>query len=575
MKRNLLTICCLAALTLTKAQTPELIWAKSFSGASKDNGTSIAVDASGNVYNTGTFQDVVDFDPGSEIYNLISTPTGNPDFVATDVFISKVDAAGNFLWAKNIGSNVGDYGWSIAVDTAGNVYTAGNFKGLADFDPGSAKFELAAEGSWDIFISKLDASGNFVWARSMGGTEFEAAISIALDGAGNIYTTGNFNGTTDFDPGSSTFYLTSAGVGDIFISKLNADGNFVWAKSIGGVSYDGGKSIKINESGNVYVTGYFTGTADFNPGTGVSNLVGFGNQDAFIIKLDADGNFNWAKNFGGNSSKVDGRSISLDASGNVYFTGDFSGKVDFDPGTGVFEKTASGILDTYISKLNASGEFVWTKILGGISADISGFSLVLDASANVYSTGNFAGTVDFDPGIGVTNLTSSSEADIFLSKLDASGNFKWASAMGGQFFDHANSIALDASNNIYITGAYIGTADFNPRPGVYNLNSTWSSSDIFVAKYGQTTGAIKESITLNNISFYPNPNQGILNIELNRGKYSEIKLEIINSMGQVVLVETISSAQASINIQHLSSGLYMIKAFHKNEIIDIERILKQ
>jgi len=141
------------------------------------------------------------------------------------------------------------------------------------------------------------------WAKSMGGTNLEESVSIAVDDSGNIYTTGYFQGTTDFDPGLGTFNLTSAGVQDIFISKLDASGNFVWAKSIGEISTDIGYSIAIDVSGNVYTAGYFYGTADFDPGAGTFNLTSAGGQDIFISKLDASGNFVWAKSMGGISTE--------------------------------------------------------------------------------------------------------------------------------------------------------------------------------------------------------------------------------------------------------------------------------
>ena len=146
------------------------------------------------------------------------TSTGNED-----IFISKIDAAGNFLWAERIGEIARDYGKSIAVDGSGNVYTTGNFQGTVDFDPGAGTSNLTSTGLDDIFISKLDAAGKFLWAKSMGGTSEDFGSYIAVDGSGNVYTTGWFKGTIDFDPGAGTSNLTSKGNSwDIFISKLDS-----------------------------------------------------------------------------------------------------------------------------------------------------------------------------------------------------------------------------------------------------------------------------------------------------------------------------------------------------------------
>src|SRR5262249_14945501 len=159
-----------------------------------DIGYSIAVDASGNVYTTGFFHGTVDFDPGSGTKNLVATGSN------TDIFISKLDASGNYVWAKKIGGNTADIGYSIAFDASGNVYTTGSFQGTVDFDPGTGTQNLVASGSTEIFISELDASGNFVLAKHMGGGLYGYGQCIKVDASGNIYTTGYFSGTADFDP---------------------------------------------------------------------------------------------------------------------------------------------------------------------------------------------------------------------------------------------------------------------------------------------------------------------------------------------------------------------------------------
>jgi len=222
-----------------------------------------------------------------------------------------------------------------------------------DFDPGSGTFNLTSAGEADIFISKLDSSGNFVWAKQLGGTSIDIGYSIAVDVSGNVYTTGFFYGTADFDPGPGTFNLTSAGYFNIFISKLDASGNFVWAKKLGGPSNNRGNSIAVDASGNVYTTGYFRGTVDFDPGSGTFNLTSAGNSDIFISKLDASGNFAWAKKLGGTSIDI-GYSIAVDVSGNVYTTGSFEGTADFDPGSGTFNLTSAGSADIFVHKMSQS-----------------------------------------------------------------------------------------------------------------------------------------------------------------------------------------------------------------------------
>lgn len=471
---------------ITIAQGLVFDWAKRFGGPAVDMGSAIAVDALGNVYTSGSFHGTVDFDPGIDTFNL--TSTGSNIF-----FISKLDANGNFIWAKNIGGSTIATSQSIGIDALNNIYATGSFSGTADFDPDpTGVFNLTAAGGSDIFICKLDANGNFIWAKQMGGASSDLGISIKTDLSGNIYTIGNFHLTADFDPGPGVFNLTSAGSGDIFVSKLDTGGNFIWAKQMGGTSNDDGHSLALDNSGNIYTTGFFQGTADFDPGPGTFNFSA-GAMDIYITKLNPDGNFIWAKQLGG-SSFDRGYSIVLDESNNVYTTGFFSLTSDFDPSAGTFNLTSAGGYDIFISKLDSSGSFVWAKRFGAASAD-QGYSIALDAGNNIYSTGFFNQTVDFDPGIDTFNLTPKLGANVFLSKLDEDGNFIWAKQLGGRFIDQGSSITVDPIGNVYTTGHFYDTADFDPGIEVFNLISN-GNVDVFVHKMSICIDSIHSSSIL-------------------------------------------------------------------------------
>ncbi len=389
-------------------------WTKQFGGTGGTaNGCSITTDANGDVYTIGTFSLTVDFDPGPGVFNLT---TGG------STFILKLDANGNFVWVKQveIGTLIGR-GFLIAVDAADNVYTTGTFFGTVDFDPGPGLFDLSSILR-SAYVSKLDATGNFVWAKQItgaGDTDEASSFAIALDDSGNIYTTGSFIGTVDFDPGAGSDIL-SANTENAFISKLDASGNFIWARQMGGTGTNEGLSIALDSMGGVYTTGYFTGTVDFDPGAGVFNLSAAGNDDIFISKLDAAGNFSWAKKMGG-SAADEGFSIRADASGNNYTTGYFTDTLDFDMGTCLPKIVSTGGRDIFISKSDATGNFLWTKQIGGSGTD-QGFSIAVSAPQNIYTTGYFSGAVDFDPGIGVYNLNSGGPYDFFLQKMSPCAN---------------------------------------------------------------------------------------------------------------------------------------------------------
>lgn len=390
--------------------------------------------------------------------------------------------AQNFQWGKRMGGTSWCQGNSIAVDGFGNVYTTGFFTGTVDFDPGVETYDLTGGGSFDIFIVKLAAGGNFVWAKRMGGTFECKGKSIAVDGTGNVYITGFFMGTVDFNPGAGISNLTSVGEQDIFIAKLDTEGNFVWAKSMGAASYDSGTSIALDGFGNVYTTGNFYQSVDFDPGLGTSNVTSVGWSDMFILKLDETGNFVWVKSVGGFFGSVHGNAIALDDSNNVFTTGYFQGSepIDFDPGAGTSFFLIPGVNgNIFISKLDSAGNFVWAKSMGGLDHD-EGKSITVDSYGNVYTIGTFKGTADFDPGTDTINLTSAGLEDIFISKFDALGNLNWVKSIGGPSYDFGFSIALDGSNNVFSTGYFVGTTDFDPGMGISNLTTAGGSGNVFI-----------------------------------------------------------------------------------------------
>jgi hypothetical protein len=452
---------------------PSLQWVKQTTGTSNNSaGQGVVTDQDGNVYTTGYFENTVDFDPGPGVFNLTS-------FGDSDAFILKQDAAGNFIWAKQLGGTLYDGAYSICVDALGNVITVGDFVGTSDFDPGMGTFNLTSSGGWDFYVSKLDASGNFVWAKKIGGTSNDRSYSVIVDDTGNIYTAGYFNSSVvDFDPGVAIFNLSNLGGLDAFILKLDAAGNFVWAQKISGTGAEVIKGISLDNSGNIYSTGSFSGTTDFNPGAGTFNLTSVvASTDAFILELDVAGNFVWAKQLGGNGFD-EGAAIVVDNSGNILTSGRFNGSIDFDPGVGTFNLTSNGVQDAYISKLDATGNFIWAKSFGGSSAE-TGASIAIDSWDNVYCTGTFENTVDFDPGVGVFNLTCVGSKNTYVIKLDEPGDFQWAIQYGNLIGSNQGyGITTDTLDNVITTGYFNSVTDFDPGIGITNLTTTLATAYI-------------------------------------------------------------------------------------------------
>ncbi|MBA3665018.1 MAG: SprB repeat-containing protein [Bacteroidetes bacterium] len=399
--------------------------------------------------------------------------------VLLSLISSMVFCQQNLSWAKALKGN--SKGTCITSDQNGNVYTAGGFSGVVDFDPGPGVVNVTSIGSSDIFITKFDPSGNLLWARNMGGgSSASSATSIKFDVNNNIILTGLFSQSVDFDPGAGVFNLSSNGTQDIFVMKLNASGNFIWAVACGGLYLDSPSSCESDIGGNIYLTGTFESTVDFNPGVGVYNLTPNGQKDIFILKLNTSGNFVWAKNIGG-AYDDGGESIHMDALGNLWSTGYFGNVVDFDPGPGVYNLVNNPNYGTYILELDAAGNFILACALTTANGTINGLSIKSDSQGNIYSTGFFNGSVDFDPNSGVYNLNSLGSNDAYVLKLDPVGNFVWAKLLGGTAIDVGYSLAIDSISNLYITGSFQGTADFNPGAGTYTLASN-GNNDSFITK---------------------------------------------------------------------------------------------
>jgi hypothetical protein len=469
-----------AMLVCSFANAQTYQWAKSIGGNNGEGGNSIAVDASGNVYVTGYFAATSDFDPGVGTVNLTSNGV-------YDIFFAKYDSNGNYLWAKSIGSTSSDYGNSITVDASGNVYITGYYQATADFDPGTGTANLTSVAGWDAFFAKYDSNGNYIFAKSIGGTTNQTGRHITLDASGNIYIAGYFGGTMDFDPGPGVASSTSAGNLDTYFAKYDNNGNYLWGKSIGGTSVEDCYNIKVDAGGNVYVAGFFSLTVDFDPSIGTANLTSAGGHDIFFAKYDNNGNYLWANRVGAANDDT-GKDIAIDASGGIYITGDYQGTADFDSGSGIANLTAAGMNDIFLTKYDASGNYLWAKSIGGTNDD-NCYSIGIDGGENIYLTGVFDGTADFDPSAATATITTIGMADIFIAKYDNNGNYIWAKNMGSTNNEYSNCITVDAAGIFYITGQYGSTVDFDPGAGTATLTSVVGTTDTFFAKYFSCTTA--------------------------------------------------------------------------------------
>jgi hypothetical protein len=482
------------------AQNRKFEWVKTIGAPSfYEYGISMVIDSNKSVIVTGSFRDTTDFDAGPGIFNMVSK--GSPD-----IYITEYDTSGKFKWAKQIGGIENDEVYRIQIAKNGDLLVLGFFHGTADFDPGVAVFNLTSNSGASGFLLRLDNNGNFISAKKLPyGTN-----NIDIDPAGNIILGGEFFTTQDFDPGPGIYNLTTYGpIGqqwDMFIEKLDPDGNFVWVKQIRNLAESQNQQycLKVDVEGNILLGGSYSSTMDFDPGPDSVSLSGTGFYKAFILKLDNDGNFKWVKQFPGNDYGSLVNSLATDKLGNVYSTGTFFGIADFDPGPAVFP--LNSVRSCFISKLDKSGNFLFAKSLSnGLS---TGQVLTLDSSNNLYVSGGYEFGTDLDPGPGVYSTIGTG---IFVDKLNENGNFIW----GAGYYSNTNSfqtryadIKVDILKNVYLTGAFISEVNFDPGPGIFNVTAAGNTFDMFLHKLSQCGNTLKQinvqscgSYTLNGITY--------------------------------------------------------------------------
>jgi hypothetical protein len=316
------------------------------------------------------------------------------------------------------------------------------------------------------------------WTKVHGSSGLDEGRAVVVGSDGSIYYAGIFAGTIDADPGAGVVNLTSNGSNDMFIVKFDAAGNLQWARSIGGTLEESASDINLDNSGNIIVTGTFESTVDFDPSGATSNLTGLGNVDAFVLKLDSDGIFIWAKAITGAGGPESAYHVVIDAADNIHVTGYFSSTVDFDPNAGTNFITSNGASDIYILKLSSSGNYIWVKSFGAGASDQPSESF-LDASGNIYNVGFFQGIVDFDPSGATFDITAAGGFDSYILKLDINGSFVWAKALQGSSNEVIYSLDATSNGDIVVAGYFTGTVDFDPGIGTTYKSSVGNNDAFF------------------------------------------------------------------------------------------------
>jgi hypothetical protein len=422
------------------------VWSKGWGGSLDDEGNALAVDASDNVLFGGYVTGPVDLGCG-------------PLPIAAGVdagLLMKLTPAGNCTWSKAFGDKAQMVG--VAVDPSGNVLTTGMYG--VDINLGNGL--VTSLGGNDGFIAKFDALGNHLWSKTFGDAAAQSPDSVATDASGNVIAYGYFSGTVDFGGGA----LGSAGGLDLYLAKFSPTGTHLWSKRFGDASnQQTAHGLAVDASGNILITGTAYGTVNFG---GVS-LTTLGGGDVFVAKLDSSGNHLWSKRFGDATNQV-GSGIATDAAGDVYLSGYFLGTMNF----GGANLSTLGGADTYLAKLDPSGNHLWSMRGGGLSNQ-SAVNVAVDPFGNVSIIGVLTGSGSFGGG----TLTSAGGTDILVAKYDPSGNHLWSKSFGDPGTQGVKGLTTDSAGSLLLTGILTGAVDFGGGAIVGN-----GGEDVCLVKLG-------------------------------------------------------------------------------------------
>lgn len=534
-KRKVITILILFLTLSGFAQNPN--WLKSLEYVNNSEYNSLEVDNQGNLYTVGFYQD-------PNYINLSS--------------IQKYDPLGSLLWEKQVTSPSGLKIHQLTLDLEGNIYAIGHIVNSVNISISSGYLV------YQMVVQKYDFSGNLLWSKNIGESNKTNNITnIVTDTLGNVCIAGSFGKTMDFDPSSSVYNLQPSynNRSTTFVEKLDSAGNFIWAKTIGGTGRVFVKGVTIDAQANVYLVGEYEGQADFDPSADSSYLNSVGQYDIFIQKLDASGNFIWAKSMGGVESDVV-NDIVVDVLGNVYTTGGFTGMVDFDPSIAIFEmgSTNGNGGDMYVQKLDSAGNFIWARSITGPDPD-EGEALALDNLGNIYITGLFSIQILSGPNPNDPLLMAKGHRDVFLQKLDLAGNLLWNKVIGDTGFDSGTGIVVDAQNSVYVLGRFENKLDTNFYGTPVNITHNGAATGIFIHKL--SSGTINSVDVYNNntlaVNLYPSPTYNDLRLVLDI-PCETVNVSVFNTQG--ALMQELSYPYSKVynfSLDAYTGGVYFVR----------------
>ncbi len=553
-----------SAFLVSYAQSPNWQWARNAAGIPgySDAASANCTDASGNILVTGFF-----YSPTITFGSIVLTNTSINGLA--DIFVAKYGPSGNVLWAKSAGGIWEEEAFGISTDADNNVLVTGHFTSTS-FTIGNTTLTNVTGGN-SMFVTKLDSSGNVLWAKQSVGTDTDRGVSVATDMHGNVLVTGYFE-----SPGITfgTVVLTNASAySDIFIVKYNAAGSVLWAKREGGAQGESGKDISCDTNGNIVVGGNFAGQSFSIGGNLLSNTGSPTTRDVFFAKYDSSGNVLWAKCAGGIYNDFTW-GIRTDATNNILLTGFFESPSITFSGIPLINTCGTCVHDDiFIVKYNASGNFLWAKAAGGSSTDRS-YSIGTDLNGNSYLSGALASpSIAFGSMVLTVppNCPGPACDPMFIVKYDSNGDAVCAETFfSGGGWAYGNAICADHFGNAFISGSF----QTNPYIIGNDTLSLSASATVFTAKFTcGATGVNETAGSSNHLEVFPNPFSNQLKIITGLVK-QKAELEVYDVFGRTIYFQKFLTGNSMLNTGNWQKGIYLLKLNTGVEEI-VKKIVKE
>ncbi|GAB5558134.1 MAG: hypothetical protein SchgKO_23470 [Schleiferiaceae bacterium] len=492
MKRLPILLVFLSIFSFQTLWSQQHVWSKSFGGSLDEHAYAITTDNQGNIYIGGSFKSWGIYPQGIQVDSLLCQGE-------SDAFIQKRDSSGSVLWTRGWGGGDVDYIFDIAIDSQGNVYTAGTFSSdSVDFDPSGATHYKSNQGYSDGFLHKLDKDGNFHWVKTYSTTSSDKVTSLAIKD-------------------SSLFVVGQRGP-SVFLEKLDLDGLFDWD------------------------------TKNFASPVGLSTRMGLNPNDQLVVSSGGSGNMKvtgidtsgtnlWQRTSTSTESLI-AENMAIDREGNIYLTGNFGGTTQFNiNGTGQSVTTATFLEDIFILKLDSQGIFEWVITYTTIPyQEKAGLALATDSMGNVYAGGFIRGSTNVNPS-GTHFLETNGLSDIYIVKLNSYGHLLWGLSTGGPQFETIFDLTLNNQEEILFCGNFQGKSDLDPGLGYQPLNSN-GGFDAFVCKWDQTTPTVSLPTIANpwSLSAFPNPTTESVTVKTETTQ-NNVTLTLVDASGKVIWSE--------------------------------------